>query len=215
MFAWWYSPASADAVSWWPWSPLQWCCQVDADRSSEMEISPSEGDHCASTTKNSARPVQLPRAADDQQVEGSEEESPAKRFAEYEGAANGVFHELVPEFALLLSVQEFAQLRATCQQVPSKAFLHLLHLPDRRQELIGKVKKTRSVEQWSEIASRFSERVWVPVTRTESCQPPSMFQLCGYCCPLPGTDHDHVTVDRILFVDRQHRKPTTYNAGQR
>lgn len=60
----------------------------------------------------------------------------------------------------LLSVQDFAQLRAACSQPEALAFQQLLQLPCSKRRLFARVERKRSAEQWAELAKVNQNKQW-------------------------------------------------------
>ena len=60
----------------------------------------------------------------------------------------------------LLSVQDFAQLRATCSQPQPVAFQQLLQLPSCKRRLLAKVERKRSAEQWAKLCQVNANKQW-------------------------------------------------------
>lgn len=73
---------------------------------------------------------------------------------------NGLFPELMMKLSPLLSVQDFAQLRAACSQPEALAFQQLLQLPCSKRRLFARVERKRSAEQWAELAKVNQNKQW-------------------------------------------------------
>eukprot|EP00434_Breviolum_minutum_P012981 symbB.v1.2.011444.t2/scaffold762.1/size178242/5 len=75
-------------------------------------------------------------------------------------AVNTLFPEFLMKLSPLLSVQDFAQLRATCSQPQVQAFQQLLSLPSQKRRLLVRVERVRSAEQWAELADQNANKQW-------------------------------------------------------